>query len=46
MKRRKKNQAGGLGRREFFKGALATGAAAIAAPIVFTRGAYGRRIES
>ena len=42
MKGRRKNQAGGLGRREFLKGALATGAAAIAAPIVFTRGAYAQ----
>ena len=42
MKGRRKNQAGGLGRREFLKGALATGAAAIAAPLVFTRGAYAQ----
>jgi len=42
MKGRRKNQAGGLGRREFLKGALATGEAAIAAPIVFTRGAYAQ----
>ena len=42
MKGRRKNQAGGLGRREFLKGALATGAAALAAPIVFTRGAYAQ----
>jgi len=42
MKGRRKSQPGGLGRREFLKGALATGAAAIAAPLVFTRGAYAQ----
>ncbi|MDQ6891262.1 MAG: extracellular solute-binding protein [Acidobacteriota bacterium] len=42
MKGRRKNQSGGLGRREFLKGALATGAAAIAVPLVFTRGVYAQ----
>jgi multiple sugar transport system substrate-binding protein len=42
MKDRRKNLApGGLGRREFLKASLATGAA-LASPLVFTRGAFAQ----
>ena len=39
--RRKRPASGGMGRREFLKASLATGAA-LAAPVVFTRGAFAQ----
>src|SRR5579864_532276 len=39
--RRKKPASGGMGLREFLKASLATGAA-LAAPVVFTRGAFAQ----